>query len=213
MNQLTRFSIGLVLASGLSCKSRITDETKSYSDIAASFADCQVGRGYFESMRICVDAEAINEDRAIAMRQWVQDSLQKWASPMMSADPSVKFEPTYTCEEPHLTVFMMPGEAKGFAGCGVVQVYERGPDGSAGDESLKSEILHLVGIAAAAQVATYEEYGVCLADQPSSIMCLAARSSLRDSDGRAELYPFDQEKVQARFAAWVKDGKPTPQDI
>ncbi len=213
MNSLRIFVLGLCIVSGFSCKSRTTDETKSYSDIAASFSDCQVGKGYFEPMRICVDSESIAQDRAIAIRQWFQDSLNKWAESLQSADPSIKFESVYSCEEPHLTVFMMPGEGKGFAGCGVVQVYERGPDATVGDEGIKSEILHLVGIAAAAQVATYEEYGVCLPDQPASVMCLAARSTLRDSEGRAELYPHDREKVQAHLSAWIKDGKPTPQDL
>jgi hypothetical protein len=163
-------------------------------------------------MRVCVDAEGIAADRVSLFKAWLQQSLGKWSEPLNQVDGSAKLNIVYSCQEPHLTVFVMPAQGRGFAGCGVIQFYENWPaeNAASADQQHAAEILHLTGIAAAAQTATYEEYGVCLSDQPLSVMCMAGQSKQRDEKNQPDLYSIDRDNVQSAFRSWVAAGKPVP---
>jgi hypothetical protein len=186
----------------------VTDRTKL---VATAMESCYSSEALLGELRYCVDAQSASKAMVKDLLEKLEGASKQWVFPLAEIEPKLEdMKYINSCDDPHVTAFILDADGSGFAGCGVIQLDEKQLNRTSNKRKFNGDLLHLVGMALFSMPQTYEDYGVCLKDQKPSIMCKAGKTELFDASGTAQLFEADKNLIRSSYRKWSQNGQVLP---
>ncbi|MFM8270078.1 MAG: hypothetical protein ACKN9V_07805 [Pseudomonadota bacterium] len=156
----------------------------------SSVRRCSLMKSQNPSFNICLNGQATAPDLERA-HTWAARASLTWFRALKVLNERVTKNVVFTCQDPHLTIYLRPGSGTSYASPGVTNIYLTRPYGT---------WTHELGHALAGLSDTYVggKAGSC-GGQPPSLMCWGAYGPRANPEEWSTLWPDDIKAIQSNF--------------